>query len=80
MAGLGSGVPKIFVAGAESLDNLPVLELSTLNQIKLRHNPRPISQRLALKFSTPPQFAFTEIHAPIDYSPRFLTKGVVILR
>ncbi len=39
MAGRGSGVPKIFAAVAASLDNLPLLELSTLNQIKLRHNP-----------------------------------------
>ncbi len=71
IAGWMCGVPKIFAAFAASLDNLPLLKLSTLNQIKLQHNPLDSK---GLRRNLAPPFACTEIHAHIGYSPCFLKK------
>ncbi len=76
----GADFTILFAAGAASLDNLPLLKLSTLNYDQVTAQP-PRSQK-ALKFSATPQFACTKIHAPNGYSPRFFfkKKGVFILR
>ncbi len=69
MAGWGCGVPKTLAAVAASIDNLPLLKLSTLNQIKLQHNP--LDSKGLRRNLAPLPFACTEIHAPIGYSPCF---------